>query len=278
MRPLKECGHGKRRRDDNWELRSVRREHRERGLSGGGRHRSRGSPQFPLASARRTCESPPTRPWFARDVRRHTPPVSALGRTCGPQTVTPRHVDVSSNDLFEVSCNSRGREEVVGEIPRELNEEVHVAIVSVLRAHNGADHRDVEDAPLPKIALWARSLTRMLVRSDMGRNLRPPWCAQEELIGVRSSHHEPGLRRVARRAGLEPRDEATVHVEGAVRERRVAGGFPGERPPYVRSGRRHAVQHAAHRRRQHLRRKRLLQQLHLVLEQAMMQHDVVGVP
>jgi hypothetical protein len=70
-----------------------------------------------------------------------------------PETATSRNVHVSSNDLLEVGCHAGVRKKVVGDIRREVDEQVHIAIGSVLLSHNGAEDRNVENASLPKFGL-----------------------------------------------------------------------------------------------------------------------------
>lgn len=66
------------------------------------------------------------------------------------EAVAPRDIDVLAHDLFEVSRYSRVREEVVGHTRGEIDEQVHIAVGSVLRTHDGAEHRDVDNAALTK--------------------------------------------------------------------------------------------------------------------------------
>jgi len=68
----------------------------------------------------------------------------------GPQTVASRNVHVSAHNLFKVGCYSRVSKKVAGDIRREVNEQVHIAVGSVLLSHNGAEDRNVDNASLPK--------------------------------------------------------------------------------------------------------------------------------
>src|ERR1035437_5464705 len=52
-----------------------------------------------------------------------------------PQAVASRHIDVLSHDRFEVGHYSGVREEIAGHTRREVDEQVHIAIGSVLRSH-----------------------------------------------------------------------------------------------------------------------------------------------
>lgn len=64
------------------------------------------------------------------------------------EAVAPRDIDVLSEDLFEVSRDSRVGEEVVGHLRREIDEQVHIAVRSVLRTHDRTEHCDVDNAAL----------------------------------------------------------------------------------------------------------------------------------
>ena len=64
----------------------------------------------------------------------------------GTEAVAPRDIDLLSHDPFEVSRDSCVRKEVVGYTWREIDEQVHVAVGSVLGADDRAEYRDVNDA------------------------------------------------------------------------------------------------------------------------------------
>ena len=66
------------------------------------------------------------------------------------EAVAPRDVDVLPHDLFEISRYSCVREEVVGHTRSEIDKQVHIAVGSLLRTHDGAEHRDVDNAALAK--------------------------------------------------------------------------------------------------------------------------------
>ena len=95
----------------------------------------------------------------------------------GAEAVAPGDVDVLPHDLFEVSRDSRVREEVVGHARGEIDEQVHIAVGSVLRTHDRAEHRDVDNAALTKFDFVGAEL-REDVREERHReNLLPRWLA-----------------------------------------------------------------------------------------------------
>jgi hypothetical protein len=67
------------------------------------------------------------------------------------EAVAPRDIDVLSHDLFEVSRDSCVRNEVVGHTWREIDEQVHVAVGSVLGTHDRAEYCDVNYAALTEL-------------------------------------------------------------------------------------------------------------------------------
>jgi len=63
-----------------------------------------------------------------------------------PKTIASRLIDVLPDDLLEVGGYSRVRQEVVGDLGRKVDEQVHIAIGQILRSHDRAEHRCVDDA------------------------------------------------------------------------------------------------------------------------------------
>ena len=66
------------------------------------------------------------------------------------EAVAPRDVNVLPDDLLEVRRYSCVREKVVGHAWREIDEQVHIAVGSVLGTHDRAEYRDVNYAALTK--------------------------------------------------------------------------------------------------------------------------------
>ena len=64
-----------------------------------------------------------------------------------PQAVASRDVDLSPQYFFEIGRDAGIREEVGGDLRREVDEQVHVTVRSVLRANDRPEHGDVNDAP-----------------------------------------------------------------------------------------------------------------------------------
>ena len=67
-----------------------------------------------------------------------------------PEAVAPGDVDILPNDLFEIGRCSGVREKVVGHAKGEIDEQVHIAVGPVLRPHDRAEHRDVDNAARTK--------------------------------------------------------------------------------------------------------------------------------
>ena len=67
-----------------------------------------------------------------------------------PQPVASRDVGISTHDLFKISGYSRVGEEVVGNRGGEVDQQVDIAVLSILCARDGAEYRDVDHAALPK--------------------------------------------------------------------------------------------------------------------------------
>ncbi len=66
------------------------------------------------------------------------------------EAVAPGDVDVLPHDLFKVSRYAGVREEVVGHTGCEVDEQVYIAVGSLLRTHDRTEHRDVHNAAFTK--------------------------------------------------------------------------------------------------------------------------------
>ncbi len=93
------------------------------------------------------------------------------------EAVASGDVDVLPHDLFEVSRYSRVREEVVGYTRREIDEQVHIAVGSVLRTHDRTEHRDVDNAALTKFDFVRAELREDVREERHTKNLLPRWLA-----------------------------------------------------------------------------------------------------
>jgi len=67
------------------------------------------------------------------------------------EAVAPGDVDVLPHDSFEVGRYSSVREKVVGDAGGEIDEQVHVAVGSLLRTRDRTEHCDVDNAALTKV-------------------------------------------------------------------------------------------------------------------------------
>jgi hypothetical protein len=89
------------------------------------------------------------------------------------EAVAPRDIDVLSHNLFEVSRDSCVRKEVVGHTWREIDEQIHVAVGSVLGTHDGAEYRDVNDAALAKFTFVGAQFREDVGEKQHGSKLTP---------------------------------------------------------------------------------------------------------
>ena len=103
-------------------------------------------------------------------------------RLCGrthmrTEAVAPGDVDVPPHDSFEVSRYSSVREKVGGDTGGEIDEQVHVAVGSLLQPHDRTEHRDVDNAALTKFDLVGAELREDDREERHEKNLLPRWLA-----------------------------------------------------------------------------------------------------
>lgn len=89
------------------------------------------------------------------------------------EAVAPGDVNVLPHDLFEVSRYSGVREEVVGHTRGEVDEQIHIAVGSLLRTHGRTEHRDVHNAALTKFNFVGAELLEDVREERHEKNLLP---------------------------------------------------------------------------------------------------------
>ena len=99
-------------------------------------------------------------------------------RLCGrthmrTEAVAPGDVDVLPHDSFEVGRYSSVREKVVGDTGGEIDEQVHVAVGSLLRTHDRTEHCDVDNAALTKFDFVGAELREDVREERHEKNLLP---------------------------------------------------------------------------------------------------------
>lgn len=88
------------------------------------------------------------------------------------KAVTSGDIDLLPDDLFEISRYAGVREEVVGHIRNEIHEQVHIAVVAVLRPYNRAEHSDVDNAARTKLSFMSTQLRENSREERHTQNLR----------------------------------------------------------------------------------------------------------